>query len=81
MARLAKVVILGQPKHVIVRGNNHSEIFCVDADSHFYLAKLQLACGKHGCTVHAYVLITNHVHLLITPHENGISYNTPTFLL
>jgi putative transposase len=69
MARLPRFVIPGQPQHVIVRGNNRSEIFCADADYQFYLEKLQLACEKHSCDLHAYVLMTNHVHLLITPHE------------
>ena len=69
MARLPRLVIPGQPQHVIVRGNNRSEIFCVEADYRFYLEKLKLACEKHGCQVHAYILMTNHVHLLITPQE------------
>ena len=68
MARLPRFVIPGQPQHVIVRGNNRAEIFCADADYNFYLEKLKLACDKHGCSVHPYVLMTNHVHLLITPH-------------
>jgi putative transposase len=38
-------------------------------DYQFYLEKLQLACEKHGSDLHAYVLMTNHVHLLIRPHE------------
>jgi putative transposase len=67
MARLPRMVIPGQPQHVIVRGNNRSEIFCCDADYRFYLEKLQAACKKHDCHVHAYVLMTNHVHLLMTP--------------
>ncbi len=61
------MIIPGQPQHVIVRGNNRSEIFCCDTDYHFYLEKLQAACKKHGCQIHAYVLMTNHVHLLMTP--------------
>lgn len=73
MARLPRFVIPDQPQHVIVRGNNRSEIFCADADYQFYLEKLQLACDKHDCKLHAYVLMTNHVHLLITPHaEDGL---------
>ncbi len=56
---------------MIVRGNNCSEIFCADEDYRFYLEKLKLACDKHRCSIHAYVLMTNHVHLLITPHEEG----------
>ena len=69
MARLPRFVIPGQPQHVILRGNNRAEIFCADADYLFYLEKLQLACNTHGCDIHAYVLMTNHVHLLVTPHE------------
>ena len=58
---------------MIVRGNNRSEIFCADADYQFYLEKLQQACDKHECNIHAYVLMTNHVHLLITPQtEEGL---------
>ena len=60
-----------QPQHVIVRGNNRSAIFCAEADYQFYLEKLQLACNKHDCKIHAYVLMTNHVLLLITPHADG----------
>jgi putative transposase len=68
MARLPRFVIPDQPQHVIVRGNNRAEIFCADADYSFYLEKLKLACDKHECAIHSYVLMTNHVHLLITPH-------------
>ena len=67
MAHLPRFVIPDQPQHVIVQGNNRAEIFCADADYSFYLEKLKLACDKHGCSVHAYMLMTNHVHLLITP--------------
>lgn len=67
MARLPRFVVPGQPQHVIVRGNNRTEIFCAAADYHFYLEKLQSACETHGCGLHAYVLMTNHVHLLISP--------------
>ena len=69
MARLPRFVIPDQPQHVIVRGNNRTEIFCADTDYQFYLEKLQLACEEHACQIHAYVLMTNHVHLLITPQE------------
>ena len=57
-----------QTQRVIVRGNNRAEIFCTDAVYSFYLEKLKLSCDKHECSVHSYVLMTNHVHLLITPH-------------
>lgn len=67
MARLPRFVIPGQPQHVIVRGINREAIFCRDEDYRFYLEKLQNACEKYGCHLHAYVLMTNHVHLLLTP--------------
>ena len=74
MARQPRFVLPGQPQHVIQRGNNRDVIFANDADYHFYLETLMQACERHGCQVHAYVLMTNHVHLLITPEsETGIS--------
>jgi len=74
MARLPRFVLPGHPQHVIVRGNNRAPIFNADEDYHFYLDKLQDAAKKHQCDIHAYVLMTNHVHLLVTPHTvDGIS--------
>jgi putative transposase len=74
MARLPRFILPGQPQHVIMRGNNRAKIFCADADHQFYLEKLRLACDQHHCKIHAYVLMTNHVHLLITPQaEDGIA--------
>ena len=74
MPRQPRFVIPGHPQHVIVRGNNREPIFFTDEDYRFYLEKLKQACDKHGCDVHAYVLMTNHVHLLMSPHkEQSIS--------
>ena len=74
MARLPRFVLPGHPQHVMVRGNNRDPIFNTDEDYHFYLDKLQDAARMHQCDIHAYVLMTNHVHLLVTPHaEDGIS--------
>jgi len=74
MPRLPRFVLVGHPQHVIVRGNNREPIFYADEDYQFYLEKLLKACNKHNCDIHAYVLMTNHVHLLITPHKkDGIS--------
>ncbi len=71
MARLPRFVLPGHPQHVIVRGNNRQAIFCCDNDYRFYLNKLKDAVKKHGCDLHAYVLMTNHIHMLITPHQEG----------
>jgi putative transposase len=73
MARLPRFVIPGQPQHVIQRGNNREALFDAEGDYRFYLEKLIAAAEKHRCAVHAYVLMTNHVHLLVTPDtEEGI---------
>jgi len=69
MARLPRYILAGQPQHVIQRGNNRQAIFGADGDYGFCLEKLQMAAEKHGCAIHAYVLMTNHVHLLLTPQQ------------
>ena len=69
MPRLPRFILPGQPQHVIVRGNNREPIFYEEDDYRFYLEKLKQACDKHQCDLHAYVLMTNHVHLLLTPHK------------
>ena len=74
MPRLPRFVIPGQPQHIIQRGNNRQDIFREEADYLFYLEKLTDSANTHQCDIHAYVLMTNHVHLLATPHtEKGIS--------
>ena len=69
MARLPRYVLPGQQQHVILRGNNRSIIFVAEEDYHFFIECLQSAAEQHGCAIHAYVLMTNHVHLLITPER------------
>ena len=64
MARLPRFVLPGQPQHAIQRGNNHQIIFADDGDRRRFLAMLNDACQSFECRVHAYVLMTNQVHLL-----------------
>lgn len=52
MARLPRFVIIGQPQHVIQRGNNRQDIFCDDENYSFYLEKLAGAAKKHQCDIH-----------------------------
>ena len=74
MARLPRFMLPGQPQHIIVRGNNREPIFYAEEDYRYYLKWLGEALEKHRCALHAYVLMTNHVHLLMTPiDEHGIS--------
>lgn len=67
MPRHARLRLAGIPFHVIQRGNNRSNCFFSERDYGRYLAYLQMLTRKHRVAVHAYVLMTNHVHLLMTP--------------
>ena len=74
MARLPRLNLPGIPQHVIQRGNNRQVSFFNDTDYAVYLDKLKLYSTKYSVAVHSYVLMTNHVHLLMTPEtEQGIS--------
>jgi putative transposase len=67
MPRKPRHFLANVPCHVISRGNNHNVCFFTHDDYLFYLECLSEACLKHQVSVHAYVLMTNHVHLLMTP--------------
>lgn len=67
MARLGRYFLPDQPLHVIQRGNNREPIFYCEDDYVRYRDWLVAAAAAHGCSIHAYVLMTNHVHLLLTP--------------
>jgi len=69
MPRRARLAIPGIPWHIIQRGNNRSACFYAEADYRRYLDTLGEQADKHGCALHAYVLMTNHVHLLLTPQR------------
>jgi putative transposase len=71
MARLPRYIVPDQPQHVIQRGNNRSPIFLAPADYGLYRELLAAAAAAHDCAIHAYVLMTNHVHLLLTPRESA----------
>ncbi len=74
MARKPRFNLIGVPQHVIQRGNNCEPCFFADSDYIYYLNCLQQSAEKFGCLIHAYVLMTNHVHILATPQmDYGIS--------
>lgn len=74
MPRRARVTMAGVPHHVVQRGHNRRATFFADEDYHAYLHHLGEGALRYGCAVHAYVLMTNHVHLLLTPeNEDGLS--------
>lgn len=60
-------MLAGVSVHAIQRGNNRGPCFAADADRSFYLFHLGRALGRFDCALHAYCLMTNHVHLLLTP--------------
>ena len=69
MPRRARLAVAGIPWHIIQRGNNRSVCFYAEADYLFYLKTLADQASKYGCQIHAYCLMTNHVHLLVTPER------------
>jgi putative transposase len=74
MARLPRTKAAGYPHHVIQRGNNRQQVFVDAHDYERYLSLLHETAAAHSVAVHAYVLMTNHVHLLVTPDtEAGLS--------
>lgn len=73
MARLPRFVLPGYPQHVIQRGNNRQRILFDEDDYWFLWERLNAAAEKFECEIHAYVLMPNHFHLLVTPaREDGI---------
>lgn len=73
MARLPRLTVPGYPHHVIQRGNNRQAIFMDNADREHFLQLLRDYARQHQVAVHAYVLMDNHVHLLLTPQtEQGV---------
>ncbi len=74
MPRPPRFNLVDVPQHVIQRGNNRQGTFFKDSDFQHYLECLKAAADKYSCAVHAYVLMSNHVHLLMTPRApNAVS--------
>ena len=74
MARLPRITPVGIPVHVIQRGNNHQACYASDEDLSAYAEWLKTYAKKYEVDIHAWVFMTNHVHLLCTPQlEGGVS--------
>lgn len=71
MPRTGRLEVPGVPLHIVQRGNNRSACFFSDLDRRLYLKCLAEASVARGCEIHGYVLMSNHVHLLITPRQPG----------
>jgi len=71
VARQPRLDLPGIAQHLVQRGVDRQACFAVESDYGNYLQELAEASAKHGCALHAYVLMTNHVHLLVTPQSPG----------
>jgi len=71
MPRRPRIKLAGVPQHIVQRGINREPCFFAEEDYHSYLHWLEKAAADWHCVVHAYVLMTNHVHLLVTPETEA----------
>jgi len=71
MARHPRIVSTNLTQHVIQRGNNKVDIFRCVSDYEVFLHALQEATLLYPIKIHTYVLMTNHVHLMVTPKSAG----------
>lgn len=77
MARKPRPHLAGVPLHIVQRGHNRANCFSCETDFRAYRHYLAMALEETGCLLHAYVLMSNHVHLLLTPPEK----NSPADLM
>ncbi|SES63081.1 transposase [Thalassotalea agarivorans] len=74
MGRPKRNIVAGVPQHIIIRGINKQSCFCENTDFRLYLHRLRINAKELGVAIHAWVLMTNHVHLLCTaPDSRAIS--------
>ncbi|KAF0161501.1 MAG: hypothetical protein FD157_4133, partial [Rhodocyclaceae bacterium] len=71
MPRRPRILLPDYPLHIVQRGINREPCFFAEEDYQCYLHWLEEAARDCGCAIHAYVLMTNHVHLLLTPVVSG----------
>ena len=71
VVRLPRIDLPGIAQHIVQRGVDRQPCFAAPSDHARFLRELGEAALKHGCEIHAYVMMTNHVHLLATPRVSG----------
>jgi putative transposase len=69
MPRGARLIVPEVAVHIVQRGHDRRDCFRQETDYLVYLANLKELAGKVGCAMHAYCLMTNHIHMLLTPSE------------
>src|SRR5690348_7286923 len=80
MPRKPRFQVPGVPAHVVQRGNNRQAIFFESSDYAAYLNWLREGLKRYGCELHAYALMTNHVHLLMTPDSRDAISRTMQYV-
>jgi putative transposase len=71
MARKHRYFIPGVTAHIIKRGNNRSAVFSRSDDYNHFLALLRDAAARYATAIHAFALMTNHIHVMATPEKEG----------
>lgn len=71
MPRQPRIDLAHIPQHIVQRGNDRQPCFFTEDDYKHYLINLREISLREGCRIHAYVLMTNHVHMLVTPASSG----------
>lgn len=75
MGRKPRFTLPIHPQHIVQRGLDRQACFFSPADCRLYLELLKEAADRYDCQVHAWVLMTNHVHLLVTQQSaSGVSF-------
>jgi len=73
--RKRRFIVPGVPQHIVQRGHNKEPCFYTESDYYCYLDNLNRSATSNHCVVHSYCLMTNHVHLLVTPTSSfGVSH-------
>lgn len=76
MPRRARMYLPNYSYHIVQRGNNREACFIEPENYQFYLALWKEVSSRYGVSVHAYCLMTNHIHVLATPDEKTSLSNT-----
>jgi len=71
MPRRSRIIVPDIPLHIIQRGNNRQPCFFTEEDYLFYIDWLEEYAKSTGCAIHAFVLMTNHTHILLTPEKSN----------
>ncbi|MDO9159489.1 MAG: transposase, partial [Burkholderiaceae bacterium] len=71
MARQPRLSLPDQLHHVLLSGNNGQPVFADSADRALFVALLSTHAQAHGVALHAWALMPDHIHLLLTPQRDG----------